>query len=402
MLLDGWSHVPLGSRISIKHGYAFASAEFNADGDGYRLLTPAHFREDGGFRDLGDKQKYFSGTFPPEYLLHRGDLLVAMTEQAPGLLGSPLTVPEDLAFLHNQRLGLVVVDELGTTSPAFLFHLFNSAHVRKCISDTSAGTKVRHTSPDRIRAVEVAFPPLLEQRRIAAVLDTWDRGIRQLTDLIAAKVRFKQGLMQQLLTGKRRFKGFRGEWVLVRAGDLFARQMSRGNGNAPVLSVTQDYGVVRRDLLDRKISAEEASYGTYKRVEPADFVISLRSFQGGLELCREAGVVSPAYHVIRAARPVVTDFYKHYFKSPRFITHLASTLIGIRDGKQISFGDFERIQVPYPHTVEQRRVASLLDALDREIDLLRKQLEALKQQKRGMMQKLLTGEVRVPLTKGRA
>jgi type I restriction enzyme S subunit len=254
------------------------------------------------------------------------------------------------------------------------------------------------------------LPTINEQKAIAAVLSTWDRGIRQLTDLIAAKLRFKQGLMQQLLTGKRRFKEYGEpagaedelpeEWRRIKAGKLFGNHSLKKNDGEELLSVTQDRGVIPRQMLEGRVAMPESGTGGYKLVEPGDFVISLRSFQGGLEYSQYRGLVSPAYTVLKPRREIDDAFFRHYFKSYDFIQRLAVAVIGIRDGKQISYGDFEFVKLPYPPVKEQQRIAKVLDVADHEIHLLRKQLEALKQQKKGLMQKLLTGEVRVKLPKG--
>lgn len=102
----GWARKPLSELCDIKHGLAFRSEFFASAGD-YVLLTPGNFYESGGYRDRGEKQKYYTGEIPRDYVLSKGDLLVAMTEQAAGLLGSPILIPESDKFLHNQRLGLV-------------------------------------------------------------------------------------------------------------------------------------------------------------------------------------------------------------------------------------------------------------------------------------------------------
>ena len=115
-----WVEKPLSELCDIKHGFAFKSAFFTDSGD-YVLLTPGNFYESGGYRDRGEKQKYYSGEIPEGFVLSEGDMLVAMTEQAAGLLGSPIIVPESGKFLHNQRLGLMTKkpDALGRTSSSF-------------------------------------------------------------------------------------------------------------------------------------------------------------------------------------------------------------------------------------------------------------------------------------------
>lgn len=128
---EGWTSAPLSELCDIKHGFAFKSEFFRNTGD-YMLLTPGNFHESGGYRDRGDKQKYYIGDIPRDYVLNKGDLLVAMTEQAAGLLGSPVLIPETGRFLHNQRLGLVSKKPGVPWVNEFFFHVFNVKHRLYC------------------------------------------------------------------------------------------------------------------------------------------------------------------------------------------------------------------------------------------------------------------------------
>lgn len=171
-----WREMPLGELMDIKHGYAFKGAAFS-QGGACRLVTPGNFRERGGFRDRGSTQKSYHGPIPEEYVLAPGSLVVAMTEQAPGLLGSSGLVPrDDNTWLHNQRIGLVRIRD-GEANLRFLYYLFNDLSVRAQISASATGTKVRHTAPRRIEEVEVPIPDIATQSRIAAVLSAFDKLI---------------------------------------------------------------------------------------------------------------------------------------------------------------------------------------------------------------------------------
>jgi len=194
----GWAKKPFSALCEIKHGYAF-EGEFFSDAGEYVLLTPGSFYEEGGYRDRGDKQKYYTGEIPQDYVLKEGDMLVAMTEQAAGLLGSPLLVPESDKFLHNQRLGLVVPKPDAPWTNEFFFHVFNSQSVRKAIHASAAGAKVRHTSPIKIGEVVVTVPASLpEQQRIATCLTALDDLITAHSAKLSALKTHKKGLMQQL------------------------------------------------------------------------------------------------------------------------------------------------------------------------------------------------------------
>ena len=168
-------HYKLGTLCSVKHGYPFDGSKF-ADHGTYIVLTPGNFFEKGGFKRIKGKEKYYTGAFPQEYLCSKDDLIVAMTQQAEGLLGSTALVPEDNLYLHNQRIGLVfhnhdLVDKL------YLYYLFMTKSVRKQISDSASGTKIKHTSPDKIYSVSVSIPSIDIQRKNALLLYWIDKKI---------------------------------------------------------------------------------------------------------------------------------------------------------------------------------------------------------------------------------
>jgi len=193
-----WVATPFSELCDIKHGYAFESEFFSNEGE-HVLLTPGNFYEQGGYRDRGELQKYFNGEIPADYVLAKGDLLVAMTEQAAGLLGSPILVPESHKFLHNQRLGPVEKKPGMVWASEFLFHMFNTERIRTAIHATASGAKVRHTSPTKIGEVIASVPPTLpEQQRIADCLSSLDVLITAATQTLDTLKTHKQGLMQQL------------------------------------------------------------------------------------------------------------------------------------------------------------------------------------------------------------
>lgn len=173
--MNNYSLVSLHGKLHVKHGYPFKS-EFFSDAGKYIVLTPGNFYEAGGFKRQAGKEKFYFGEIPKEYLHRKDDLVVAMTEQAVGLLGSCAFVPNDDMYLHNQRLGLITTDE-EQLDRAFVYYLFQTKSVREQIRFTSTGSKVKHTSPERIYAVKAALPEVEEQKRIAAVLSAIDAKI---------------------------------------------------------------------------------------------------------------------------------------------------------------------------------------------------------------------------------
>lgn len=170
----GWRDMELGDAIHVKHGFAFKSYYFSDNGD-FVVLTPGNFHEEGGFRRRPGKDRFYSAAIPQGYVLEKGDLIVAMTEQGPGLLGSAALVPQSGKYLHNQRLGLVDEIDTNVLDKRFLYYLLNTRTVRSQLSGSATGTKVRHTAPERIYQVKVSIPnDVVLQCRIAAMLSSYD------------------------------------------------------------------------------------------------------------------------------------------------------------------------------------------------------------------------------------
>lgn len=164
----------LGELLTVKHGWAFKGEYFAESGE-QSILTPGNFYDKGGFKRNDEKERYYTGDYPKEYLSHKGDLIIAMTEQAAGLLGSTAIVPEDNRYLHNQRIGLITCNE--KIDKMFAYYLFMTKSVRDQISRTSSGTKVKHTSPEKIYDVDVTIPDVPTQKKIANLLRTIDEKI---------------------------------------------------------------------------------------------------------------------------------------------------------------------------------------------------------------------------------
>jgi len=201
-----WDVMPLGSIAEIKHGYAFKSNYFTNDGD-YILLTPGNFFEEGGFRDEPEKRKYFSGPIPQDFILNGDELLVAMTEQARGLLGSSLIVPKSSRYLHNQRLGLVQISDENRLRTTFAYHLFNTSHMRQAIALSATGMKVRHTAPSRILEIPIPLPSENEQLSIAKTLDLLALELQAHDSKKAAIQDLFMKTLNKLMTGDIRVAG---------------------------------------------------------------------------------------------------------------------------------------------------------------------------------------------------
>lgn len=192
-----------------------------------------------------------------------------------------------------------------------------------------------------------------------------------------------------------RFPEFKNEdeWEYLNGNELFEPISNKNhNSDLPILAITQDQGAIPRDLIDYHVTVSEKSIESYKVVEVGDFIISLRSFQGGIEYSNYLGLCSPAYIILRKKLDLVNDFYRHYFKSFSFIQDLNKNLEGIRDGKMVSYTQFSEILIPKPDKKEQQKIADCLSSLEQLITTHSDELEALKNHKKGLMQNLFPQE----------
>jgi|SRR5690554_269497 len=184
-----------------------------------------------------------------------------------------------------------------------------------------------------------------------------------------------------------------GEWEYVNGNILFEPISNKNhNSDLPILAITQQQGAVPREEINYNVSVTSESVNNYKVVEIEDFIISLRSFQGGIEYSNYLGLCSPAYIILRKKEKITDHFFRHYFKSFTFIKDLNKNIEGIRDGKMISYKQFSEILIPNPIVTEQQKIASCLTSLDELIDAHNKKLDLLKEHKKGLMQNLFPQE----------
>ncbi len=203
----------------------------------------------------------------------------------------------------------------------------------------------------------------------------------------------KQGIVPAL-----RFPEFQnaGEWVYLEGNKVFEQISNRKhNSNLPILAISQEHGAVPRDLIDYKVIVSDEGIENYKVVGVGDFIISLRSFQGGIEYSAYNGICSPAYIILRKRLDVDNQFFKYYFKSRTFIRDLNKNLEGIRDGKMVSYKQFSEILLPIPsihNKKEQQRIADCLSSIDALIKAAENKIEELQAHKKGLMQQLFPAE----------
>ena len=187
-----------------------------------------------------------------------------------------------------------------------------------------------------------------------------------------------------------RFKEFTEPWERCKAKNLFVSTVDKGYSELPVLSATQDRGMIRRDENSINIFHDKKNEVGYKRVLPGQFVIHLRSFQGGFAHSKIEGITSPAYTVFGFTEYERHDseYWKYVFTSKEFIRRLETVTYGIRDGRSINYDEFLTLDFVYPSKAEQIAIARYLDKFSYLITLHKQKYEKLKQIKKSLLEKM--------------
>ncbi len=335
----------------------------------------------------------------------KGEIIISRMN-TPELVG-------EIGFVEETHENIYLPDRLWQTElkddicGKWLSLVMSTDIIRQQIKSIATGTSnsMKNISKPNLLSIKVNVPPLKEQEKIAQILSTWDLVIEKQEQLIEKKKEFKKGLMQRLLSGEVRFKEFKDEWKVVSLGSVFERVIKKNDiGCDNVLTISAQNGLVNQEeYFNKSVSSKDLS--GYYLLSKGDFAYN-KSYSNGYPLGAikrlnnyEEGVVSPLYICFRAKENVSTCFYEQYFESGALnkeIMKIAQEGARNHGLLNISVTEFFKdIKIVRPAIEEQDKIAEVLLAADKEIDLLQKELEALKLQKKGLMQRLLTGEVRV-------
>ncbi len=249
-------------------------------------------------------------------------------------------------------------------------------------------------------SIDIHYPNKQEQKEIANFLRTIDSTISQREKELEKLKNIKRALLERMFpqdeqtTPSIRFNGFTDEWEEKKADDIFISFDERNHPELPVLAATQDKGMVIREEIGYKIAHNTSNEVGYKHVLPGQFVIHLRSFQGGFAHSNVEGITSPAYDVFGLRNPEKHDdcFWKYIFCSSWFIKRLVTVTYGIRDGRNVSYNEFLGLSFMVPSKQEQIRIAKLFKTLGEQISLRERQLTLLKHTKQALLEQMFVNE----------
>ena len=227
-----------------------------------------------------------------------------------------------------------------------------------------------------------------EQRKIADFMIALEHRIEAQQSLVDNLKKYKRGVVDGIFSRKLNFS-YPKTWAELEISELFMPISDKGYSDKIVLTIVQGEGTMPRDSVDRRIAYDKSTISSYKRVLPNDFILHLRSFEGGLEIVNEEGVVSPAYTILRARNEIIPLFFYTFFRSYWFInSKLRISVEGIRDGKSINMNTFWHIKVPVPSIEEQRHISALISSIDNRIKIAEFEYKRLLQIRVGLMQQL--------------
>ena len=321
-----------------------------------------------------------------------GDLVFNMMRAWQGAIGTVRTT-------GMVSPAYIVAEPNDTVYPLFMDYYTRTPQMINQIDRQSYGVTDfrKRLYWDSFIPIGCILPPVAEQQKIAAILTTQDKVIELKEKRLAEKQRQKKYLMQQLLTGKKRMPGFNGAWKVDRLGKLFLERKETNYEGLQMLAITGAQGIIPRKELDLKDNSSEDK-SKYLRVCVGDIGYNtMRMWQGISAYSDYEGIVSPAYTILKPSSSINAKYFAYLFKTLEIIFLFYRFSQGlVDDTRNLKYENFKKIKVCYPpDTKEQTAIAEVLSAADREIGLLRQDIEQEKQKKKALVQLLLTGIVRV-------
>ncbi len=386
MVPNGWIHTTFEKHIDLLNGFAFKSSNYSLEESDVRLLRGDNI-EPSSLRWRGVKRWPNSELDQvKKYQLAEHDLIIAMdrTWVTAGLKVAEVK-KSDLPCLLVQRVSRIRA--LATLEQSLLKQYFSGHRFEQYVKSVQTETAVPHISATQIKEFSFLLPPLPEQRKIAKILRTWDKAISTTERLIDNSKQQKKALMQQLLTGKKRLfddsgKPFECAWEEVKLGQI--SYITTGSSNREDSSLDGEFS-----FFDRSIDVRTSSRYLFDAEavivpgEGQDFVP--KHFKGKFDLHQRTYAIMGFKKSVGKYLYYYIGYFRHYLLSQA----VGSTV------KSLRLPMFQKMPILLPCELEQQKIAVVLTNADKEIELLEQQLADLKQEKKALMQQLLTGKRRM-------
>ncbi|MDH3324325.1 MAG: restriction endonuclease subunit S [Candidatus Peregrinibacteria bacterium] len=401
-----WKQVKLSDVSEIKGGYAFKSALMSSEPDKYQIIKMGNVYNDK--LDLSRNPSYLDEINEKEcaYLLKIGDIITSLT----GTIGKRdygyiVQIKDQKNLLLNQRLALFRAKK--SVLPNFLFNKTKHKEFKDKFFDISKGGtgNQSNVSTSALKELTITIPPLPEQHRIVAVLETWDKALEALTRKIECKKNIKKGLMQQLLTGQVRVAGFSGAWQTVKLGDVcevisggtpLTQNPSYWNGSIEWVTPTEITKLKGRYIKSskRKITNLGLNNSSATLIKKNSLILCSRASVGVCAINKKEVTTNQGFKNI-IPNPDKLNVHFIYFwalENQSCFKNIASGSTFLEFSKK----DLLKLKILIPSIKEQTAIAQILTTADDEITALEKKRDILEDQKKYLLNNLITGKIRTP------
>lgn len=382
--LNHWSYTELKEIKDVRDGTHSSPKYID---NGYPLVTSKNLTDSGlNLNDVSLISESDYDEINKRSKVEVGDILLGLI----GTIGKPVLVDSDGFAIKNVGL----IKNGGEIQNQFLLQYLKTNLFNKYIQIEMAGNTQKFLGLETLRNTKVPVPSQDEQFAIGSLFRTLDELLSSYKDNLANYQSLKTTMLSKMFpkagetVPEIRLDGFEGEWEIKRADEIFKSVSEKNKALLPVLSASQIDGMVLRDELGIDIKYDEATLNNYKVVKPGQFVIHLRSFQGGFALSKIEGITSPAYTIIDFIdkENSLPAFWNSILTSRDFIKRLETVTYGIRDGKSISFKDFSSLKFVFPEFKEQQAIGSYFSILDNLINSHQEKISQLETLKKKLLQ----------------
>lgn len=382
--LNHWSYTELKEVKDVRDGTHSSPKYID---NGYPLVTSKNLTDSGlNLNDVSLISESDYNEINKRSKVEVGDILLGLI----GTIGKPVLVDSDGFAIKNVGL----IKNGGEIQNQFLLQYLKTNLCNKYIQIEMAGNTQKFLGLETLRNTKVPVPSPEEQTAIGSLFRTLDDLLASYKDNLANYQSLKATMLAKMFTKSGqtvpeiRLDGFEGEWEIKRADEIFKSVSEKNRASLPVLSASQIDGMVLRDEIGIDIKYDEATLNNYKVVKPGQFVIHLRSFQGGFALSKLEGITSPAYTIIDFIDKAnnLPDFWNSILTSKDFIKRLETVTYGIRDGKSISFKDFSSLKFVFPNYKEQQTIGTYFSNLDNLIAAHQEKISQLEILKKKLLQ----------------
>lgn len=379
--------------FGVATGGTSIESEFIEDGK-YKVISIGSYSECSKYVDQGIRTEKTPKT--KNRILNKNDLAMILNDKTSSgkIIGRVLLIDADDAYVYNQRTERIEVNHNCYVSE-FLYHLLNADNIRAKIIRTAQGNTQIYVNWNVIKNFTYDIPiNICEQIVIGDCFSKLDDLITLHQRKCENLKKLKKFMLQKMFpqngenVPKIRFYNFTDTWEQRRLGNVFKEYSEKNHGELPALTIVQGQGTINRNESERNLMYEKSNLSSYKMVRKNDFIVHLRSFEGGLEIATLDGIISPAYHTLHGDN---TDsrFYYSYFRSYEFINHgLVPHVYGIRDGRSIDIAGMKTILIPYTSFDEQKKIGNYIETIDRLITLHQSKCDNLKELKKYMLQNM--------------